>query len=87
MTIFRSKAKQQTFRITNSGSKPLHLMTELWCDEFTLEPGDILEGRASSEDLSDPLEPLNFEVFLEDDHVSLWCPYETEFSLKRGSEE
>jgi hypothetical protein len=86
MTIFRSKPGQQTFRITNSGKRPLHVMTELWCEEFTIAPGDVLEGTAATKDLSDPLEPLNFEIWLEDDHVSLWCPYDTNFNLKSGSE-
>lgn len=84
MTISPSDAKQQTFRIKNSGKRSLHVMTELWCEEFTISPGEVLEGSAIPKDLADPLNPLTFEIWLEDDHVSLWCPHETQFELKSG---
>ena len=82
MTIFRSSPKTQTFRVTNSGKRALHVMTELWCEEFTVEPGEILEGIASIKELADPMNPLDFEIWLEDDHVSLWCPPDTKFAIK-----
>jgi hypothetical protein len=84
MTTFRSKPEALTFRLTNSGSKPLHVMTELWCDEFELAPGEILEGRASVSDLSDPDNPLDVEIFLDEDQVSLWCPFDAKFEVKQG---
>lgn len=81
MITFRSKPKIQIFRLINSSKKPLHVMTELWCESFTLQPSDILEAKASIADLDDPVNPLNFEIVLEDDYVALWCPYATEFQI------
>ena len=82
MTIFRSKSKRQSFRITNSGKRPLHVLTEPWCDEFSpVEPGMALVCIAETEALADPENPLDFEIWLENDHVSLWCPFDTKFAL------
>lgn len=81
MITFRSKPKHQTFRLTNSSKKPLNVMTELWCESFSLQAGEILEAKALVADLADPINPLNFEIVLEDDYVSLWCAYATEFQI------
>lgn len=87
MTIFRSKPKRMAFRITNSSKRSLHIMTELWCEEFDLEPGDVLHGTAGIKELTDSLNPLDFEIYLENDHVSLWCPPDSEFKIEKANSE
>ena len=84
MIIFRSESKRLPFRVTNSSKRALHVMTELACEEFVLQPGEILHGSASVKTLDDPIDPLGFEIYLEDDHVSLWCPHDSDFRIEKA---
>jgi len=59
-------------------------MTELACEEFVLQPGDTLHGSASVKTLDNPADPLGFEIYLEDDHASLWCPHDSEFRIEKA---
>ena len=72
------------FRFTNRSDRPLHIVTEPWCEEFDLEPGDILRGSASVKELTDSVYSLDFEVYLDDGFVSLWCPSDSEFKIEKA---
>ena len=87
MTIFRSKPARMAFRFTNRSNRTLHILTEPWCEEFDLEPGDILQGTASVKELTDHVNPLDFELYLEDDRASLWCPPDSEFKIEKANSE
>ena len=81
MTIFRCKKRKISFKVSNSGEKPIHVMTEPWCEEYDLNQGDVLEVHAEVVELENPLDPLTFEVCAEDHHVSIWCPPSSESKL------
>ena len=46
-----------------------NILTEPWCEEFDLAPGDILQGTASVKELTDPVNPLDFELYGTPDRI------------------
>ena len=86
MTIFRSKQRKQKVVLTNSGNSDLSILTEPWAKEVTVKPGDRLELESDVDELQDPHNPLNFEAWANDSHVSIWCPPGTELKVLQKSE-
>ena len=79
MTIFRSKAKSGSltrieFFIKNEEAEPLHIMTEPGCEEFDLQQGDKLRIWIPITDLQDPFDPLQFDTWPNNRHISIWVP-------------
>ena len=79
MTIFRSKAKAEQFThlelfVKNEEAGPLHILMEPGCEEFDLEEGDKLRVRIPIKELRDSFDPLQFDTWSSNRHISIWVP-------------